>query len=184
MKSENEKLKWSGHVQNITTKANKTLGLMRRNIWNFPRKIKEITYKSIVRPKLEYASAAWDPYLRKDIAKVEKVQRKAARFCTWNYKQTASVTDVIKDLDWDTLELRRTMSRLNMMYKLSHKLVNFDTSEHLVFNSEKRTPGSHNFIYVLPKTNKDVFKYSFFREQLRLELFTKYFSQHELIRVF
>ena len=128
------------------------------------REIKEITYKSIVRPKLEYASAAWDPYLKKDIAKVEKVQRKAARFCTGNYKQTASVTDMIKDLDWDTLELRRTMSRLNMMYKLSHKLVNFDTSEHLVFNSEKRTRGSHHFKYVLPKINKDVFKYSVFSE--------------------
>ena len=68
---------------------------MRRNFWNCPREIKEITYKSIVRPKLEYASAAWDPYLKKDIAKVEKVQRKAARFCTGNYKQTASVTDMI-----------------------------------------------------------------------------------------
>jgi hypothetical protein len=91
---------------------------------------------------------------------------------------------MIKYLDWDTLELRRTKSRLNMMYKLSHKVVNFDTSEHLVLNTEKRTRGSHNFKYVLPKTNKDVFKYTFFREQLRLELFTKYFSQHELIRVF
>ena len=51
-----EKLKWSSHVQNITTKANRTLGLMRRNFWNCPREIKEITYKTIVSPKLEYAS--------------------------------------------------------------------------------------------------------------------------------
>ena len=131
-----KKLKWSNHIQNITTNANRTLGLMRRNFWNCPREIKEITYKTIVRPKLEYASAAWDPYLKKDIAKVEKVQRKAARFCTGNYKQTASVTGMIKELDWETLELRRTKCRLNMMYKLSHKIVNFDTSKHLVFNSE------------------------------------------------
>ena len=162
-----KKLKWSNHIQNITTNANRTLGLMRRNFWNCPREIKEITYKTIVRPKLEYASAAWDPYLKKDIAKVEKVQRKAARFCTGNYKQTASVTDMIKELDWETLELRRTKCRLNMMYKLSHKIVNFDTSKHLVFNSEKRTRGSHNFKYVLPKINKDVFKYSFFPRTIK-----------------
>lgn len=74
---------------------------------------------------------------------------------------------MIKYLDWDTLELRRTKSRLNMMYKLSHKLVNFDTSEHLVLNSEKRTRGSHNFKYVLPKINKDVFKYSFFPRTIK-----------------
>jgi hypothetical protein len=54
-----------------------------------------------------------------------------------------------------------------MMYKLSHKLVNFYTSEHLVLNSEKRTRGSHNFKYVLPKINKDVFKYSFFPRTIK-----------------
>ncbi len=82
-----------------------------------------------------------DPYLKKDIAKVEKVQRKAARFCTGIYKQTASVRGMIEDLGWDTLEIRRRKSRLNMMYKLSHKIVNFDTSEHLVLNSKKRKFG-------------------------------------------
>ena len=36
-----KKLKWSNHIQNITTNANRTLGLMRRNFWNCPRQIKE-----------------------------------------------------------------------------------------------------------------------------------------------
>ena len=43
-----KKLKWSNHIQNITTNANRTLGLMRRNFWNCPREIKEITYKTLV----------------------------------------------------------------------------------------------------------------------------------------
>ena len=54
-------------------------------------------YTSKVRPKLEYASAAWHPFLKKDIRALERVQRKAARFYSQNYNRYASVTDMIKD---------------------------------------------------------------------------------------
>ena len=47
----------------------------------------------LVRPKLEYASAAWDPFLKKDISALERVQRKAVRFCSSNYNRYASVTE-------------------------------------------------------------------------------------------
>ena len=66
--------------------------------WNCPKKVIEISYTSLVRPKLEHASAAWDPFLKKDISALERVQRKAARFCSQNYDRYASVTDMIKDL--------------------------------------------------------------------------------------
>ena len=36
---------------------------------------------------------------------LERVQRKAARFCLQNYKRTASITDMLRELEWDTLEL-------------------------------------------------------------------------------
>jgi len=37
-------------------------------------------YLSLVRPLLEYAAAAWDPYRLRDINCLEMVQRRAARF--------------------------------------------------------------------------------------------------------
>ena len=70
-------------------------------------------------PKLEYACAAWDPYLEKDIASLERIQKKAARFCSNNYHPTASVTEMVQDLGWMSLELRRTTTRLNLLYKMS-----------------------------------------------------------------
>ena len=138
------------------------MGLIKRNLWNCPRKVRETAYTSIVRPKLEYASASWDPHYKKDISTLERVQRKAARFCLQNFTKTASVTDMLSDLKWDTLETRRKKNRLTLMYKLSHNLVDINTEEHLIPNSELRTRNSHAFKYRMPKVSKDVFKFSFF----------------------
>ena len=101
--------------------------------------MKEIAYTTIVRPKLAYVSASLDPYYEKDIAIVARVQRKAVRFCLQNYDRTASVSDMFKDVEWDTLELRRKKNRLALMYKLSYNLMDIEAEKYLVPNSETRT---------------------------------------------
>ena len=54
-------LKWNTHVSNICTKANRTLGFLRRNLAACPLDVKESAYKGLVRPILEYSSSVWDP---------------------------------------------------------------------------------------------------------------------------
>ena len=49
-------LKWNTHVRKTALKANQTLGVLRRNLKNCPREIKNMAYKSILRPKMEYAA--------------------------------------------------------------------------------------------------------------------------------
>ena len=49
-------------------------------IHNCSQIAKNLAYLSLVRPHLEYAAAAWDPYTSKDIQQLERVQRRAARF--------------------------------------------------------------------------------------------------------
>ena len=73
-------------------------GVVRRNLHNCPRSVRETTYKSLVRPTLEYGSAAWDLYYEKDIQKLERIQRKTARFCAGNYSYYASVTEMLQEL--------------------------------------------------------------------------------------
>ena len=89
-----ETLEWEAHINKITSKANSTLGLLRRNLKACPPKLRETAYFSLVRSSLEYPSAVWDPFRQKYIDKLEKNQRSAARFVTQNYRQTASVTHV------------------------------------------------------------------------------------------
>ena len=153
------KLKWSAHVSITAAKASKSLGTIQRNLWNCPKKVKEIAYTSLVRPKLEYASAAWDPFLKKDISALEMVQSKAARFCSQNYDRYASVTDMIKDLGWATLETRRRQARLTLMYKLTHGLIDIDTRKYWIQHPESRTRGTHQFKFRVLYSNKDVFKF-------------------------
>ena len=98
-KSINSKVSWKklGKENTSDRLGYKLLVTIQRNLWNCPKNVKEIAYTSLVRPKLEYASAAWDSFLKKDISALERVQRKAARFCSQNYNRYASVTDMIKD---------------------------------------------------------------------------------------
>ena len=127
-------------------KANKSLGTytIQHNLWNCPKNVKEIAYTSLVRPTPEYASAAWHPLLTKDISALERVHRKATRFCSQDYNRYASVTDMIRDLGWATLETRRRQFRLTLMYKLTHGLIDIDRRKYLIQHSESRTRGAIN----------------------------------------
>ena len=73
-------LRWHTHVSHICTKANRTLGFLRRNFYACPQEIKEAAYKGLVRPVLEYSGSVWDPSGVGLKNELEKVQSRATRF--------------------------------------------------------------------------------------------------------
>ena len=66
-------LQWSQHIKQISSKVNRTLGLIRRvcRDINDPD-IKKLLYCSIVRPQLEYTCDLWSPCTSKDKLIVRK----------------------------------------------------------------------------------------------------------------
>ena len=56
-----DNLDWDQHISEITCIATKTLGFLRRNLALTPRHTKEVAYKTLVRPQLEYAVPIWHP---------------------------------------------------------------------------------------------------------------------------
>ena len=44
----NSELRWSKHISSISSKVSRSLGLIQRNLWNCPRKVRETAYTSIV----------------------------------------------------------------------------------------------------------------------------------------
>ena len=138
-----------GPLNKITSKANSTLGFLRRNLKACPPKLKETAYFSLVRSSLEYSSAVWDPFRQKDIDKLEKIQRSAARFVTQNYRQTASVTSLIQNLGWTDLKTRRKNSRLVSMFKILNELVEIPINDRLIQRTEEHVVGTIRPINIL-----------------------------------
>ena len=84
-------MSWNAHINMTTRKANNTLAFLRRSLYSRPKQTEETCYKSLVRPRLEYASTVWDPPTKSNINALEMVQRRAARFVSGNYRRQASV---------------------------------------------------------------------------------------------
>ena len=98
--------------------VNVAFDFLRRNLSMCSKEAKSKAYKTLVRPQLEYSSAVWDPHTAQNIKKLEDVQRRAARFAHNNYDyHHTSVTKLVKELEWESLQLRRKINRLTVLHK-------------------------------------------------------------------
>ena len=115
-------LRWNTHISNVYTKANITLGFLRRTLVSCPQDVKEAAYKGMVRPILDYGSSVWDPYTDKLQDELEKVQHRAARFVTRNYVyETGSMTGILGQLKWESLKKKRKDNRLIFFIQRSER---------------------------------------------------------------
>ena len=112
--------------------GNSTIGFLKRNMRSAPQAAKDTAYKTFVRPIVEYAATAWAPSTDKANDKIDMVQRRAARFVKNDYGRTSSVTEMISNLGWDTLQKRRDLARLSMMYRIVHELVDIPVEPYLI----------------------------------------------------
>ena len=100
-------LTWKKHIASIRSKASSTLGVIRRNLGPCSKNIKLQAYQALVRPQLEYATAAWNPHTANDIKSMEAIQRQAVRFICGEYGRRTSITPLLDQLDLDLLATRR-----------------------------------------------------------------------------
>ena len=112
-----EKLRWKPHIKAMTSKANRTLAFIRRNLWQCSPSVKQQAYTALVRSQLEYGASIWDPYRQNRIDSIEKIQR-AVRFICGNHNREDSVTNMRQESGLPSLEERRKQSCLTMMYKV------------------------------------------------------------------
>ena len=76
---------WSAHYNIITTKAYKTLGLIRQTFKTISINIKKQLYIALVRSQLLYCSQLWRPQLIKDITMLERIPRRATKYILNDY---------------------------------------------------------------------------------------------------
>jgi hypothetical protein len=116
----------SEHVAYIVKKANRTLGSIRRT-YTDKSKINILKlYQSMVRPHLEYCLQVWSPHLKRDIDKIEAVQRRATRMIA--SLRLLPYEERLKRCEMITLQRRRIRGDLIETFKIINGLTDIDPS--------------------------------------------------------
>jgi hypothetical protein len=74
-------LNWSAHVTNIVNNSYKIMGIIKRTLgYTAPTTVMRLLYITMVRSILEYNTPVWNSLCKRDITRLERVQRSATRF--------------------------------------------------------------------------------------------------------
>lgn len=113
-------LTWKCHVEDIVKSAKSMIGFIGRTLRGTDFKVKEQVYNSLVRSKLNYASAAWDPNTKEQINAMEKVEKAAMRNfkgIPWKEPNTC-ITAHLRQEGWKTLRHTRQFRKLKVMKQI------------------------------------------------------------------
>ena len=109
-------LKWVTQVDKATKSAKAIIAQIKNSFSYFDAELVRLLYVSLVRPHLEFAVPVWNPYLKKDIEKLEDIQHKVTRLVPGLRKK--GYNDRLEKLRLTTLETRRKRGDLIQFYKV------------------------------------------------------------------
>ena len=93
---------------------------------------------------------------------LEQVQHRAARFVTRTYtREKGCLTNALKLLNWPTLEKRRQVARLTLMYKCLTNQAAINILCYVHHQSSLNTRASHPLKFIPLQPSCDTYKYSF-----------------------
>ena len=113
------KLTFENHINMVTTKINKTIGLLRKLQNPLPRIALIKIYKAFVRPHLDYGDILYDQAFNLSFQqKLESIQYRACLAITGAIRGT-SREKIYQELGLESLQSRRWYRKLTMFYKIS-----------------------------------------------------------------
>ena len=162
------KLNWRTQCNTLCNKANSTLAFLQRNLLGCPRGVKEKCFNTFVRPTLEYGSSVWDPHQANLIDKLERVQKRGARFVTGNYTlEPGNTLKNMQSLNWTPLAERRARAKLLTFYKARAREIEIPLDD-LTYTDPHISTRTSSLNYHIPHSSVDSHLYSFFPNTIRL----------------
>ena len=138
------------------------LGLIRRTCKGLddPKTLCTL-YCSLVRSNLEYCSVVWSPYTKRNIDKLERVQRRATKFIS---KRDDPYDIRLMKLNLLSLEKRRSLTDVTFLYKVLNGNIDIEISKIIDFHSEadRFSLRSKNSLTLKKYARTNVLKYSLF----------------------
>src|SRR3989441_6682690 len=148
---------YKSSTNNVSKKANKTIGLIRRYITNKGAEGMLILYKTLFRPVLDYCVPVWRPYRKKDMLKVEKVQKRFTKMIEGC--ETKSYEQRLIDLNITTLEDRFYRADMIQVFKILNDNRNIFPINFLEMSNRA---GRKNSLKLFKRrSNGDISKYCF-----------------------
>ena len=132
------KLDWKKHISTVAARGQSKLAFLDRNLKGCPKKLRDTVYISVIRPALENSCSVWNPHKKSNKYKVEKFQRRAARFVSNNFRRKASVSEMLHHLGWQSRDSRRQDQHLVLFYKIINGLASVET-EGILTPADSRT---------------------------------------------
>ena len=151
-------LKAAAQVTTACNKANRILGLISRNFSYKTIETVRSLYTALVRPHLEFAVQFWSPHYKKDIAKIEGVQRRATKMVP--YLRALSYEERLKKMNLFTMEKRRSRGDLIELFKILKGFDKIRVKDLFEFDTSNITRG-HNFKLKKKRFYTDVAKFNF-----------------------
>ena len=114
-------LKWSDHVLGILKRAARTAAALIKLGYRARVSVETMSllYKTLLRPRLEYASIAWDNCSAADSRRLERLQLSVVRAGMHQRRHPSlSKSPLLKQLGWPTLAWRRRRAKLIYFWKL------------------------------------------------------------------
>ena len=140
-------------VQIVLKKANRVIGIIKHTFSYMDEEMFLALYKTMVRPHMEYCEEVWNPHLKRDIALLEKIQRRATK-----------LVPTIKDLPYESrlkklklypLSERRERGDMITVFKMLNGLIDIDVGKLIPLKDGMDATRSHSMQIKcnIPKSN-------------------------------
>ncbi len=153
-------LNFDNHIAETINKANRILGLIKRNFKDLNYSSFCAIYKALVRSHLEYGQSVWSPYKLKHIAALEAVQRRATHILP--SLRNLSYAERLRKLSLPTLTYRRIRGDMIELYKIVHGIYSADACPKLEFNTLSKTRGHSYKLFKRPCSTNTRMQYALF----------------------
>ena len=113
-----ETLSFNHHIDYLTKKISPKIGLLHRLCYILPKKALNSVYLATIQPLFDYGLTVWGNSTKKNLMAIQCLQNRAARAVCGNFDYlNSSVTKLITDLGWMTIQQRLNYFTCILVYK-------------------------------------------------------------------